>query len=43
MDFLTESFFDSQGDGSDYYKVFKTAGAFDKWPVQQPIRPQPRR
>ncbi|KAF7790603.1 hypothetical protein EIP86_001559 [Pleurotus ostreatoroseus] len=30
------------GDGSDYYKVFKTAGTFDKWPAQQPIRPQSR-
>ncbi|KAI0342525.1 Aldo/keto reductase [Trametopsis cervina] len=27
------------GDGTEYFKIFKTAGVFDKWPVAQPIRP----
>lgn len=31
-----------QGDGSDYNMLFKSAGHFDKWPVQQAIRPAPK-
>ncbi|KAI0790743.1 Aldo/keto reductase [Abortiporus biennis] len=27
------------GDGSDFNPFFKSAGYFDKWPVQEPIRP----
>ena len=28
-----------QGDGSDYNRLHKTAGHFEKWPLQQAIRP----
>ncbi|KAI0790736.1 aryl-alcohol dehydrogenase [Abortiporus biennis] len=28
------------GDGSDYSFAFKTAGHFQKWPAQEPIRPE---
>ncbi|KAL4248166.1 NADP-dependent oxidoreductase domain superfamily protein, partial [Abortiporus biennis] len=27
------------GDGSDYYILFKTAGHFQKWPIQEAIKP----
>ncbi|KAI0089401.1 Aldo/keto reductase [Irpex rosettiformis] len=27
------------GDGTEYFKIYKTAGTFDKWPIAEPIRP----
>jgi len=27
------------GDGTEYFKIYNTAGTFDKWPVAGPIRP----
>ena len=29
----------AQGDGSDYNRLYKSAGHFDKWPTAQAIRP----
>ncbi|EKM50555.1 uncharacterized protein PHACADRAFT_213470 [Phanerochaete carnosa HHB-10118-sp] len=34
--------FTAFGDGSDYDRIYKSAGHFDKWPVLQPIRPAPK-
>jgi hypothetical protein len=31
--------FGIQGDGTDYNKLYNSAGTFDKWPVAEPIRP----
>ncbi|KAI0684060.1 Aldo/keto reductase [Cytidiella melzeri] len=28
------------GDGTQYFKIYDTAGTFDKWPVAEPIKPR---